>query len=305
LRYFRSTEFIDDAARDSQATDAMELAKFGFAFGQIRDMEAWYAELTKEGGPLYGKAFSVTGYSLGAHLASAFNTMHGTELLGGQPRIQQVVTFNGVGIGVVDPGTNLTQLISQFETLSANEDGQAFTFSDAGLSALYQRATFIHVQGRVAEAVIDGVVFEEFPHLAELKAVALLLACLESCQPVWRAAEHLETADRHRLLLALKGRPADGAERQVCGSYLPPTIGGALWHVERPGAFTARAVEAAPVLTFELTARVQRLLSFAAEQWTTVLTTLLPFGCREWPIANGRFQGTADVARQPRDATQA
>ncbi|MBW8833046.1 MAG: hypothetical protein JF606_27420 [Burkholderiales bacterium] len=66
--------------------------------------------------------------------------MHGTELLGGQPRIQQVVTFNGVGIGVVDPGTNLTQLISQFKTLSANEDGQAFTFSDAGLSALYQRA---------------------------------------------------------------------------------------------------------------------------------------------------------------------
>ncbi|MBW8832783.1 MAG: hypothetical protein JF606_25975, partial [Burkholderiales bacterium] len=49
MRYFRSTEFIDDAARDSQATDAMELAKFGFAFGQIRDMEAWYAELTKEG----------------------------------------------------------------------------------------------------------------------------------------------------------------------------------------------------------------------------------------------------------------
>jgi hypothetical protein len=35
---FRSTEFIDDAARDNQATNAMEIKEAGFAFGQIRDM---------------------------------------------------------------------------------------------------------------------------------------------------------------------------------------------------------------------------------------------------------------------------
>jgi Ca2+-binding RTX toxin-like protein len=133
---FRSTEFIDDAARDNQATNVLEIAKFGFAFGQIRDMEAWYAELSKTGGPLNNKSFAVTGYSLGGHLATAFNEIHRAS----NPPITQVVTFNGAGIGEVKPGAALSQLIAQFATLSANTDGQAFTFSDPTLSALYQRA---------------------------------------------------------------------------------------------------------------------------------------------------------------------
>ncbi|WP_202820703.1 hypothetical protein, partial [Variovorax sp. JS1663] len=32
---FRSTEFIDDAARDNQATNALEIAATGYAWGQI------------------------------------------------------------------------------------------------------------------------------------------------------------------------------------------------------------------------------------------------------------------------------
>ena len=35
---FRSTEFIDDAARDNAATNALEVKQFGWAFGQIADM---------------------------------------------------------------------------------------------------------------------------------------------------------------------------------------------------------------------------------------------------------------------------
>lgn len=35
---FRSTEFIDDAARDNQATNTLEIKDKGFAFGQISDM---------------------------------------------------------------------------------------------------------------------------------------------------------------------------------------------------------------------------------------------------------------------------
>ncbi len=65
---FRSTEFLDDAARDNQATNAMEIKAFGWAFGQIDDMQDWYASLSERGlidGPL-----SVTGYSLGGHLAA-------------------------------------------------------------------------------------------------------------------------------------------------------------------------------------------------------------------------------------------
>lgn len=42
---FRSTEFIDDAVRDNQQTNTYEIKDTGWAWGQIRDMEAWYASL--------------------------------------------------------------------------------------------------------------------------------------------------------------------------------------------------------------------------------------------------------------------
>lgn len=35
---FRSTEFLDDAARDNQATNTLEIKEKGWAFGQIDDM---------------------------------------------------------------------------------------------------------------------------------------------------------------------------------------------------------------------------------------------------------------------------
>ncbi len=38
---FRSTEFADDAARDDQATNVLEVKAFGWAFGQIADMKRW------------------------------------------------------------------------------------------------------------------------------------------------------------------------------------------------------------------------------------------------------------------------
>lgn len=72
---FRSTEFADDAVRDNQATNGLEIAKEGWAFGQIADMEAWYASLKSEGKIPAGASFNVTGYSLGGHLATAFNLL--------------------------------------------------------------------------------------------------------------------------------------------------------------------------------------------------------------------------------------
>ena len=57
---FRSTEFIDDAARDNQATNTFEIKDTGFAWGQIADMEAWYAELKADETKLGNNAFSVT-----------------------------------------------------------------------------------------------------------------------------------------------------------------------------------------------------------------------------------------------------
>ncbi|MBI3093245.1 MAG: hypothetical protein HYY97_00060 [Rhodocyclales bacterium] len=109
---FRSTEFIDDAVRDSAATNTLEIGNTGFAWGQIADMEAWYAELKADATKLGGKAFSVTGYSLGGHLATAFNLLH-------PGAAQQVVTFNGAGVGLVKQGS-LVDAMNYFRDLLAN-----------------------------------------------------------------------------------------------------------------------------------------------------------------------------------------
>jgi len=46
---FRSTEFVDDAARDNQATNVLEVREFGWAFGQIDDMKQWVDGLYASG----------------------------------------------------------------------------------------------------------------------------------------------------------------------------------------------------------------------------------------------------------------
>lgn len=85
---FRSTEFIDDAARDNKATNELEIKETGFAWGQIADMQQWYTELKRDDAKLgAGQTFSVTGYSLGGHLATAFNLLNAGAA-------QRVVTFN-------------------------------------------------------------------------------------------------------------------------------------------------------------------------------------------------------------------
>ena len=99
---FRSTEFVEDYIHDNIATNTHEIADKGWAFGQISDMEAWFATLQKEG--LIGKdqKISVTGYSLGGHLATAFHILHQDEHL-----INNTITFNGAGVGDVG-GDGLT-----------------------------------------------------------------------------------------------------------------------------------------------------------------------------------------------------
>jgi hypothetical protein len=89
---FRSTEFIDDAVRDNQATNGMELNKFGWAFGQIGDMQNWFESLRNDGkvnGPV-----TVTGYSLGGHLATAFNLRFCNTSV-----VACTHTFYGAGVG--------------------------------------------------------------------------------------------------------------------------------------------------------------------------------------------------------------
>jgi hypothetical protein len=61
----RSTEFVDDAARDSKANNELEIRDLGFAFGQIADMKAWFDQLNTDVNKLKDKPFTLTGYSLG------------------------------------------------------------------------------------------------------------------------------------------------------------------------------------------------------------------------------------------------
>lgn len=130
----RSTEFIDDAARDNEATNKLELASRGFALGQIDDMERWYADLTKPGGSLEGKRFSITGYSLGAHVATVFNMLH--------PGVaDRVITFNGAGVGKVGNG-DLASMFSRFRALremASDSDGLISIFQSLSGREVYKK----------------------------------------------------------------------------------------------------------------------------------------------------------------------
>ncbi len=91
---FRSTEFIEDAVRDNRATNTFEIKEKGFSFSQMADMEQWVQLLVDKGLIGNGKPVNVTGYSLGAHLATVFNLLHQDDGL-----IKATYTFNGAGVG--------------------------------------------------------------------------------------------------------------------------------------------------------------------------------------------------------------
>ena len=132
---FRSTEFIDDAARDNQATNSLEIKEKGWAFGQIDDMETWFADLKSNGALDPGVPITVTGYSLGGHLATAFNLLHKSDLTAfGEPLIKSTYTFNGAGVGEYSTGT-LRQVMDVFH--QARIEGSASSFTTTVAQQLY------------------------------------------------------------------------------------------------------------------------------------------------------------------------
>ena len=125
---FRSTEFIDDAVRDSKSTNELEIKELGWAFGQIAEMEAWYKNVLSTNTSLLGngaggaKNFNVTGYSLGGHLATAFNILRREEyaLSPALNPITATYTFNGAGTGGLLNNRRLTDLLTDFNRIRAN-----------------------------------------------------------------------------------------------------------------------------------------------------------------------------------------
>jgi pimeloyl-ACP methyl ester carboxylesterase len=129
---FRSTEFADDAVRDNKATNMLEIQATGWAFGQIDDMKKWVDSLYASGKISPANSLDVTGYSLGGHLATAFNLLY-------PGAVRNTYTFNGAGVGVVKPGASLTQVIAQFDRQRVNADGKQIVFSDADANLILQQ----------------------------------------------------------------------------------------------------------------------------------------------------------------------
>ena len=156
---FRSTEFIDDAIRDSAATNKLEIHDTGWAWGQIADMEAWYVELQEKKFITETMRPTVIGYSLAGHLATAFNLLHRND-----GKIGQVITFNGAGVGEMkgasnwrETGEELKKAVEYFNTLRTKPTELREKFesgvTDAELMVFYDsvRTKFVDDFG-----VIDG-----------------------------------------------------------------------------------------------------------------------------------------------------
>ena len=130
---FRSTEFIEDAARDNQATNVMELKEGGWAFGQLADMQIWWNSSAVQGA-VAGKKVDVTGYSLGGSLATSFHILHADS-------INKVYTFNGAGVGDVLPSygglAGLSGVLTDFDAHRA-EGANAALFTDSVALAKYR-----------------------------------------------------------------------------------------------------------------------------------------------------------------------
>ncbi len=123
---FRSTEFIEDYARDNVATNDLEVKTLGWAVGQISDMKTWWDSVKGEVGT---SKVTVTGYSLGGHLAMSFYEMYGPA------SIDKVYTFNGAGVGPLKDGNSLNSVIQAFRSNKADGANRG-AFTDPAASIL-------------------------------------------------------------------------------------------------------------------------------------------------------------------------
>ena len=119
---FRSTEFVEDNVRDNIATNTLEIADKGWAFGQIADMETWFQSLKDAKLIDKNQQITVTGYSLGGHLATAFHILHQDESI-----IKNTITFNGAGVGSmggdkITTKEELQNAIADFNRYKANDE---------------------------------------------------------------------------------------------------------------------------------------------------------------------------------------
>lgn len=177
---FRSTEFIDDAARDNQATNGMEIRPFGWAFGQISDMQSWVDGLLDSNKINLQQTLTVTGYSLGGHLATAFDLLYPNAAT-------SIYTFNGAGVGILNNSISLGSVISAFDQRRST-GSNADLFTDASVRDFYDsyKSIVSYVNGVVTLEVIDSALVQAktlttqlSPNTAGYGEAALLVKALQ------------------------------------------------------------------------------------------------------------------------------
>jgi Ca2+-binding RTX toxin-like protein len=165
---FRSTEFVDDALRDQTATGNLEIRQLGWAVGQIADMEDFYQQLRRDGFVGPDKRFYVTGYSLGGHLATAFNLLRADA--GEASQIIHTYTFNGAGVGGLADGVRLTDVINDFKRWRDNPASmswQGVSLADRGVIEARANDRVSEVNKEEARLRETGIRFN--PILSDLK----------------------------------------------------------------------------------------------------------------------------------------
>ena len=127
---FRSTEFADEARGGDWQRDGLngadgEIAKKGFAFGQIVAMEDYYAWLKSQNIVPPGATLNVTGNSMGGHLATVFTELHADE-------IEHTYNFNSAGRGQFDLNSgSLSDLMSFFRAQLGGPVSATNVYTDA------------------------------------------------------------------------------------------------------------------------------------------------------------------------------
>lgn len=189
---FRSTEIIDDLARDAEATDR-EISQHGFAFGQLADIELWYQGLLERGVVHPTQSLIVTGYSLGGHLATAFTLLHPETVV-------ETVTFNAPGVGRMASSTELAAILAEFQ--QRRSQGSADDFQSGPASSLYailRPSLNPPANGDAVEAAISSVqqALDEAPGAGEgQRTIDELGRLRDALRPIERLFDAVERIER-------------------------------------------------------------------------------------------------------------
>ena len=124
----RSTESAKEAEggdrdRDGFGADLSGIVKSGFALAQLAALEDYYASLKQHGKLPPGASLTVSGYSLGGHLATVFTEIHAKDT---DIALARTYTFNGAGRGTWSRNADdPLRILAYYRNVVANPEAAA------------------------------------------------------------------------------------------------------------------------------------------------------------------------------------